>query len=86
MPSISSKDCAIRLQSFNSCTRILSTHLIHNALHHTQEGKTYLRAYMPGPNQRVQLLELVHPFILSSCCNEYKLVCFNSKVSITQAR
>ena len=86
MPSISSKDCAIRLQSFSSCTRVIPTHLIHNALHHTQDGKTYLRAYTPGPNQRVQLLELVHPFILSQHCNEYKLVCIHSKVSITQAR
>ena len=84
MQTITSKDCAIRLQSFSSCSRIVPLHILKNSIHHTQDGKAYLRCYLFGAGQRVHLLECVHPFILSASSPEYIITCINNKVSIKQ--
>ena len=84
MQTITSKDCAIRLQSFSSCSRIVPLHSLKNSIHHTQDGKAYIRCYLFGAGQRVHLLECVHPFILSSSSPEYIITCINNKVSIKQ--
>ena len=83
--TITSKDCSIRLQSFSSCSRLVPLHILLNAIHHTPEGKTYIRCHMFGAGQRVHLLECIHPFIASNTCQTYKLTCINSKVSIERS-
>ena len=85
MQTITAKDCAVRLQSFNHSSRTIPLHILRNALHYNPKGKAYLRAFLPGPDQRVQLLECIHPFILSNACNEYLITCIASKVSIKQS-